>query len=116
MKRKLTDEQVEEARRLYFQERLTQREIAEKYNCSIVTISLWVDPNEDRRERKFHPISRERKEQIEFNIYIMDVIKSLKNEGYSSLAVHKMTHIPLEIINAYYMQCPVDFDEIYSIA
>ena len=116
MKRSLTDEQVNEARRLYFEEKLTQREIAERYNCSIVTISLWVDPNDDRRQNKFHPVSRKTKKEEDFNKYVMDIIKTLKDEGYSSMAIHKMTHLPLEIINAYYIQCPVDFDEVYSIA
>lgn len=112
MKRSLNDNQVQEARKLYFEVGLTQRQIAEKYDCSIVTISLWVDPNENRRIEKFG--KRKPKREIPTEQYKMDKVKALKDAGYNSLDVHLITKMPLEEVNRYYGLLPVEESDVYS--
>lgn len=113
MKRSLTNEQVEEARRLYSTKVASQKDLANKYGCSVVTISLWVDPNEERRIKKFS--DRRKKAVEEFDRHVLTVIRLLKDLGSNSMEVHRLTHLPLEITNKYYAQCPVDHREIYSL-
>ncbi len=111
MKRSLTDEQVKEARKLYFEMGLTQREIAQGFNCSIVTISLWVDPNEDRRKKKF---GKQVKREIPIEQEKFDKVKALKDKGYNSYDIHLITKMKLSEVNKYYSKLPVSLDEVYS--
>lgn len=111
MKRSLTDEQVQEARKLYFEVGLTQREIAQNFNCSIVTISLWVDPNEERRTKKF---GRQERREIPIEQEKFDKVKALKEKGYTSYDIHLITKMKLEEVNRYYAQLPVNLNDVYS--
>ena len=111
MRRSLTDEQVKEARHLYHEIGQTQREIAQKFSCSIVTISLWVDPNEDRRVKKFGP---QQPKQILIDEAKLNTVRQLKEQGFNSREVHLITQIDLAEVNRYYSMCPVDLSDVFS--
>jgi hypothetical protein len=121
MKRSLSDQQVEEARRLYHGRIATQKELASKYSCSVVTISLWVDPSEERRYRKFHDYIRkaDRKDfqrNAEYDKGILEVVRILKHEGLTSMEVHAITKLPLDFINEYYARLPASVEDVYFTA
>jgi len=112
MKRSLTDEQVKEARKLHFEYKVSQTELANKYKCSITTISLWVDPDEGRRVKKFK--ERKVKEVLQLDNDKIEMIKGLKEKGYNSYDVHLITKYPLEEVNLYFANTPVDMSDIYT--
>jgi predicted transcriptional regulator len=112
MKRSLTDEQVKEARKLHFDYKVSQTELANKFKCSITTISLWVDPREERRVKKFR--ERKVKEIVKLDDTKIEMIKRLKAQGYNSYDVHLITKYPLEEVNLYFANTPVDMSDIYT--
>lgn len=53
-KRSLTDEEVERIRDLFYTEKYTKTELANKFHCTITTIALWLPIEEEVRLNKFH--------------------------------------------------------------
>lgn len=96
-KKSLTDEQVDEIRELYESGLYTQPELAERFSCSTMTISLWADRDDTRRKLKFG--KRVIKEPKQFNPDVLEKVKQLRYQGKNSLKIAEKLNIPLIDVN-----------------
>ena len=87
---KLTDNDVEEIKNLYFNTNITLKELAKKFNCSIQTIRFKIDPQyyeEWKEYRKSQP-NPTRRSTEESRIYTKELIerkKALIKDGKISI-------------------------------
>ncbi len=96
-KRSLTDEEVKEIQSAWATRKYTLKELAEEYNCSIMTISLWKDVETDRRDIKFGP--RIIKAPPVFDSELLQRVRQLKREGLNSVKIGHIIGIDLKEVN-----------------
>jgi hypothetical protein len=99
-RRILTDEQIEELRKLYSSGEYSEQDLAQKYNCSKMTISLWKDVDDTRRKIKF---TRVQYETPTFNPDLLQMVRELKEQGFHTGDIAEHLILDLEEVNKMFL-------------